>query len=95
MRLKAASLGLAAAVVTAIGFALCGLLFAIAPGPTATVVSWVLHIDITSMRRPISATQLVFGLVLVGAYFGLIVGLTAGLYNRLIARATVSNATAA
>lgn len=83
MTLKAPVLGLAAGVVTAIGFGICGVLFAVAPGPTAAVVSWVLHIDVTGMRQPISAPQLLIGLILVGAYFGLIVGLTAGLYNRL------------
>lgn len=83
MSLKASSLGLAAAIVTAIGFGICGLLFAIAPAPTAAVVSWVLHIDVTGMSRSISVPQLLIGLVLVGAYFGVIVGLIAGLYNRL------------
>ena len=84
MVLNARSLGLAAAVVAAIGFGLCGILFSIAPAPMASFVSWVLHIDITAMRRSMSAPQLVIGLVLVGAYVGLVVGLTAGLYNRLV-----------
>jgi hypothetical protein len=84
MRLNARSLGLAAAIVAAIGFGVCGTLFSIAPGPMASFVSWVLHIDITGMRRSMSALQLVVGLVLVGAYVGLVVGLTAGLYNRLV-----------
>ena len=83
MKLNALSLGFAAAIVAAIGFGICGILFSIAPGPTASVVSWVLHIDITEMRRSISAPQLLIGLVLVGAYAGVVVGLTAGLYNRL------------
>lgn len=89
MRLKAMSLGLATAVITAIGFAVCGILFSLAPGPTGTVVSWVLHIDVTGMQRSISIPQLVIGLVLVGAYFGLIVGLTAGLYNRFVRSSAV------
>lgn len=88
MRLKALSLGFAAAIVTAIGFGTCGILFLVAPGPTAAVVSWVLHIDVTGMMRSISAVQLCVGLVLVGSYFGLIVGLTAALYNRLTRAAT-------
>ena len=83
MKLNALSLGFAAAIVAAIGFGICGILFSIATGPTASVVSWVLHIDITEMRRSISAPQLLIGLVLVGAYAGVAVGLTAGLYNRL------------
>ena len=89
MKLNALSLGLAAAIVAAIGFGICGILFSVAPGPTASVVSWVLHIDITEMRRSISASQLIIGLVLVGAYVGIVVGFTAGLYNRLV-RSTVT-----
>lgn len=89
MRFKSLSLGVATAVVTAVGFGICGILFSAAPGPTAAVVSWVLHIDITSMSRAISAPELIIGLVLVGAYFGLITGLTAALYNRLIREAKV------
>ena len=84
MRLNARSLGLAAALVAAIAFGVCGILFSVAPGPMSSFVSWVLHIDITAMRRSMSAPQLVVGLVLVGAYVGLMVGLTAGLYNRLV-----------
>ena len=87
MRVDARSLGLAAAVVAAIGFGVCGILFSIAPGPMASFASWVLHIDITAMSRSMSAPQLVIGLMLVGAYVGLVVGLTAGLYNRLMRRA--------
>jgi hypothetical protein len=89
LRLDARSLGLAAAVVAAIGFGVCGILFSLAPAPMASFVSWVLHIDITAMRRSMSAPQLVIGLVLVGAYVGLVVGLTAGLYNRISRRAPV------
>jgi hypothetical protein len=89
MSLQATSLGIAAAIVTAIGFGLCGLLFAVAPGPTAAVVSWVLHIDITGMNRSISVPQLFIGLVLFGAYVGLAVGLTTALYNRLSRRASL------
>ena len=88
MSVNALSLGFAAAITTAIAFGVCGILFSAAPGPTAAVVSWVLHIDITGMRQAISVPQLIIGLILVGAYFGVIVGLTAALYNRLTRRAT-------
>ena len=83
MSLHASSLGLAAAIVAAIGFGICGLLFTVAPDPTAAVVSWVLHADITGMRRSISPVQLIVGLMIVGAYVGLVVGFTAALYNRI------------
>lgn len=83
MRIKSLSLGLSAAVITAFGFGICGLFFAIAPGPTSAFISWVMHIDVTAMTRPVSAPNLLAGIVLFGAYVGLFVGATAALYNRL------------
>jgi multisubunit Na+/H+ antiporter MnhB subunit len=83
MRIKSLSLGLSAGVITAIAFGICGVFFAIAPGPTTALVSWVLHLDVTGMTRPLSVMNLLAGIVLFGAYVGLLVGVTAALYNRL------------
>lgn len=83
MRIKSLSLGLSAGVVTAIAFGICGVFFAIAPGPTSAFVSWVMHVDVTGMTRPMSLPNLLAGIVLFGAYVGLLVGVTAALYNRL------------
>lgn len=83
MRIKSLSLGLSAAVITAIGFGICGVFFAVAPGPTSAFLSWVLHIDITGMTRELSVPNLLAGIVLFGAYVGVVVGLIAALYNRL------------
>ena len=80
------SLGIAAAIVTAVAFGLCGLLFAVAPGPSSAAVSWVLHVDVTSMTRPISAGELIGGLLLFAAYVGVLAGVTGALYNRIAAR---------
>jgi hypothetical protein len=85
MRVKASALGVAAATITAIAFGICGLFFLVAPNVTAAFMSWVLHIDITGMTRPVSALNLLGGIVLFGAYVGVFVGLTAALYNRLTA----------
>jgi hypothetical protein len=82
MRIKALALGLAAATITAIAFGLCGLFFVIAPGATSAFVSWVLHVDVATMAQPISAADLLGGIVLFAAYVGLLVGVTAALYNR-------------
>ena len=83
MRIKSSALGLAAATITAIAFGICGLFFAVAPGVTSAFMSWVLHIDITAMTRPVSAGNLVGGIVLFASYVGLFVGVTAALYNRI------------
>ena len=89
MRVKSSALGLAAATITAIAFGICGLFFAVAPNLTAAFMSWVLHIDITTMTRPVSALNLLGGIMLFAAYVGLLVGSTAALYNRLVAPRTV------
>lgn len=85
MRLKSSALGLAAATVSAIAFGICGLFFVVAPNVTAAFMSWVLHIDITAMTRPLSVLNLLGGIVLFGAYVGMLVGVTAALYNRFAA----------
>jgi len=82
MRIKAAALGFAAALVMAVAFGLCGVLFAIAPGPMSAFVGWVVHIDVSQLTRPISAADLVFGVLLTASYVGLLVGAVAALYNR-------------
>ena len=85
MRIKSSALGVAAATITAIAFGICGLFFVVAPNVTAAFMSWVLHIDITAMTRPVSVLNLLGGIVLFGAYVGLLVGVTAALYNRIAA----------
>jgi hypothetical protein len=85
MSIKAPALGLAAATITAIAFGIWGLLFAIVPGPASAFVGWVLHIDVSEMTRPVSAWNLLGGIVLFGGYVGLFVGVTAALYNRMTA----------
>ena len=88
MRIKSLALGMAAATITAIAFGICGLLFAVAPNVTSAFMSWVLHVDITAMTRPVSPLNLTGGIVLFGAYVGLLVGVTAALYNRFTAPRT-------
>ena len=85
MRVKSSALGLAAATITTIAFGICGLFFLVAPNVTAAFMSWVLHIDITAMTRPVSVFNLLGGIVLFGAYVGVLVGATAALYNRFSA----------
>ena len=83
MRIQSFPLGVSAAIVTAISFGICGIFFAVAPAQTSAFVSWVLHIDLTTMTRPLSAPNLLAGMALFGAYVGILVGLVAAVYNRL------------
>jgi hypothetical protein len=83
MRINASALGFAAAVVMGVAFGICGLLFATLPGPTAAFASWVLHVDVTQITRPVSLWNLFCGIILFAAYVGFLVGLVAKFYNRL------------
>lgn len=81
--IKSRSLGLSAGTVTAIAFGICGLLFALAPASSASVMGWILHSDMTTMTHRVSAFSLLAGVVVLGIYVGLIVGVIAAFYNRL------------
>jgi hypothetical protein len=83
MKIKSLSLGLSAGLITSIAFGICGVLFAIMPGPTSAFLSWVLHLDVTGMTRVVSVSNLLAGVVVFGAYVGLVVAFTAAMYNRL------------
>ena len=86
--IKARSLGLSAGTVTAVAFGICGLLFAVAPASSAAVMGWIMHSDMTTMTHRVSAFSLVVGMVVLGSYVGLIVGLIAAFYNRLTTQRT-------
>lgn len=88
MRIKSLPLGLSAGIVIAIAFGICGIFFTVAPGPTSAFLSWVMHVDVTGLTRPVSLGNLLAGIVLFGAYVGILVGLIAALYNRVTALRT-------
>ena len=88
MKIKSSALALSAGLITAAGFGICGVLFAVAPAPTAAFFSWALHTDFTAMTRPVSVLNLCVGIVLVGAYVGSTVGITGALYNKFTVPAT-------
>ena len=79
------ALATSAGIVGATTFALCGAFVAFAPGAVSSFFGWMLHIDLSTMARPISVTSYVGGLVLSGAFVWLVVGLVSILYNRLSA----------
>ncbi|HET9636366.1 MAG TPA: DUF5676 family membrane protein [Gemmatimonadaceae bacterium] len=81
--IKSRSLGLSAGTVTAIAFGICGLFFAVSPTSSAAVMGWIMHSDMTTMTHRVSAFNLIAGVIVLGIYVGLIVGLIAAFYNRL------------
>jgi len=71
-----------AGLVAAITFAICGAFVAFAPGAVSLAFGWIMHIDVSTMARPITLTSYVAGLVLFSAFVWLVVGLVSRLYNR-------------
>ena len=82
------SLGLSAGTVTAIAFGICGLFFALAPASSAAVMGWIFHSDMTTMTHRVTAFNLIAGVIVLGVYVGVIVGLIAAFYNRLTTQRT-------
>lgn len=86
MTLDAKALGVAAAIVAAATYVICGLSVALSPAFTQAAFSYVLHADLTGLSRPISLASFVFGLLVFSALIGLCVYFTARLYNALLSR---------
>lgn len=86
MRINTRAIGIASGMIAAAWFVVCGLLVAIAPGATSTFLGWVLHIDLSSLARPISVSSFIGGLILFSVFVGICVAGTAWLYNRLTAQ---------
>ena len=82
MRLDIKSFAFAAGTVAAILFTLCALAVAISPGSTTALASYVVHIDLGGLARPLTWASFVGGLVFWAIGTGLVFGAAAGLYNR-------------
>lgn len=82
MGINTRALGFATGLVAASTFVVCGLFVALAPGTTSSFLSWVFHIDLTSLARPISVASFIGGLVLFSLFIGVCVAAAAWLYNK-------------
>lgn len=83
MKLDTRAFALAVGFSTALFFTICAFFVAVAPGSTAAFFSYLLHVDLTGLARPIGWGSFFAGLLgtgFVGALFAVAV---AGLYNRL------------
>lgn len=86
MRLNAAALALAAGITTALIYAVCAVIVAIAPGSTTAVISYLLHLDLTALARPLTWGSFATGIVCVSLAVAFAVALLGALYNRFAAR---------
>ena len=83
MRLDTRALAAAAGAAAAIGFSICALFVAIAPSATSAFFSYVLHLDLTSLVRPLSWASFAGGVVAVPSAVAIFAALVGSMYNRL------------
>ncbi len=83
MRLDTRAFALAVGVATAAVFTICAFFVAVAPGSTAAFFSYLLHVDLTGLARPISWGSFFTGLLGTGFVSALFAAAVAWLYNRL------------
>ncbi len=76
------ALATSAGIVVGTTFAVCGAFVAYAPGAVTSLLGWILHIDVSTMARPISVTSYVGGLVVFAAFVWFVVAGVSALYNR-------------
>ena len=88
MQLNASSLGLGAAVTAAIVYTVCSLFVALFPAATSAAFSYVLHIDLTTMARPITWGSYCVGVVSITIAIGVMIALAAAFYNRFTGDST-------
>ena len=92
MRLEPRAFGLAAGITAALLYAVCALYVAVNPGGATALFGFVMHMDLTSLARPLTVASFCGGLVFWGLLVGLTFGFAAWLYDRLAhapARASV------
>lgn len=83
MRLDTRALGIAGGVVAAVTYLICAAMVAISPRATQAAFSYVMHIDVTQLSRPITMPSFFVGAVIFSAFIGLCAYFTAWLYNAI------------
>ena len=76
------ALATSAGIVAAATFAICGAFVAFVPGAVSSFFGWILHIDLSTVARPISVASYAGGLVLFATFVWLVVAVVSALYNR-------------
>lgn len=81
MKLNVWRFGLAVGTVIAGAFTICAFFVAVAPEATATFIGYLLHIDLSTLTRPITWASYFAGVLGVGVWTGLWASVAAKLYN--------------
>lgn len=88
MSLDTKSFGLSAGIATAIVYSICALVVALSPNAASAVLSYVIHLDLSTLTRPLSWVSYLVGVVTLSVTVGLVFSLAAGFYNRFSRSAT-------
>jgi len=92
MRLDTRSFAIATGVTAAVLFVLCAGAVAIAPGATTAFFGYIVHLDMSGMRRELTLASFIVGLIAWTLGTALTFGFAAMIYNRLIGSAAVTQA---
>lgn len=95
MRLDTRALATAAALTTAAVYTVCSLFVALAPGSATAFFSYALHLDLTSLSRPLTWGSYFTGLLCLSILVALVGGTLGALYNRFAAAVVRSERTLA
>jgi hypothetical protein len=91
MRIDAKLFGHAATLIAAVAYFIGGFFAAIGRGATQGFFSYILHLDLIQIVRPISVISFAFGLLLFSALVGTCAWLTARVYNALAVRTATAS----
>jgi hypothetical protein len=94
MKLDTRAFAIAAGITAAVLFLLCAIAVAIAPGPTTAFFGYIVHMDVSGMRRELTLASFVVGLIAWTLGTALTFGFAATIYNRLIGSAALKRAAA-
>ena len=84
MRLRPRAILWSVAIVSAVSYAICALLVAAAPEATARGFSWVMHVDLTGLKRIVTWPSFLSGLVCFSLILGAHAAAAAWVYNRIM-----------
>jgi hypothetical protein len=95
MRLDARAFGMAAGIVAAVLFTICGLAVALVPDQTTALAGYMMHMNGSVMARTLTLGSFVGGLIIWTLGTAIVFGATAAIYNRLVERIGVTGRVAA
>ena len=79
-------------MTAALLFTLCAAAGAIAPSVTTVFFGYIVHLDVSGMRRELTAASFIVGLIALTPGTALTFGFAAMMYNRLVGTAAVKRA---